>query len=279
MNVSCFKSLICDNLLYQLHKTNRPSITQHILLELLFSCQVASHSLQPHGLQHARLPCPSLSPGVCPSSRVLNQWCHPTISSSDTLFSCPQPFPASVSFPMSQLFTSSGQSTRASASPSFLPMSIQGWLPLRLTGLLSFTIRLVKKFIRVFSIRCYRKTQMNFLAISMLGFHPYTYEGRRHIFKRKAEYRKVRILLYFWHKVWCSLHPGLSQRLYNSSEGYLSHSCQFSSKKTLSTGQMAVRESRETYPLPECSTSLYFYFNINCTFGIPQQERHNYKVW
>ena len=136
MNVSCFKSLICDNLLYQLHKTNRPSITQHILLELLFSCQVASHSLQPHGLQHARLPCPSLSPGVCPSSRVLNQWCHPTISSSDTLFSCPQPFPASVSFPMSQLFTSSGQSTRASASPSFLPMSIQGWLPLRLIGLI-----------------------------------------------------------------------------------------------------------------------------------------------
>ena len=132
---------------------------------------------------------------------------------------------------------------------------------------------------------------MNFLAISMLGFHPYTYEGRRHIFKRKSEYRKVRILLYFWHKVWCSLHPGLSQRLYNSSEGYLSHSCQFSSKKTLSTGQMAVRESRETYPLPECSTSLYFCFNIKLShyflysylliapFGIPQQERHNYKVW
>ena len=70
-----------------------------------------SDSLQPHGLQHARLPCPSQSPGVCSNSCPLNQWCHPTISSSAAPFSsCPQSFPASGSFPVSQLFTSGGQS-------------------------------------------------------------------------------------------------------------------------------------------------------------------------
>ena len=67
-----------------------------------------SNSLQPHGVQHARLPCPSLSPGVCSNSRPLSQWCHPTISSSVVLFFCPQSFPASGSFPVSQLFASGG---------------------------------------------------------------------------------------------------------------------------------------------------------------------------
>ena len=68
-----------------------------------------SSSLQPHGLQHSRLPCPSLSPRVCLNSCLLSRWCHPTISSSvDPFSSCPQSFPASGSFPMSQLFTSSG---------------------------------------------------------------------------------------------------------------------------------------------------------------------------
>ena len=78
------------------------------------------------------------SPGVCPSSCPLNWWCNPTISSSVTLLSfCFQTFPASGSFPMSQLFASSGQSTGASDSASVLPKSIQGWFPLRLTGLIS----------------------------------------------------------------------------------------------------------------------------------------------
>ena len=80
-----------------------------------------------HGRQHARLPCPSLSPGVCSNSCPLNQWCYLTISSSTTLFSfCLQSFLASGSFPMSQLFASGGQSIGASAS--VLPMNIQGWL-------------------------------------------------------------------------------------------------------------------------------------------------------
>ena len=104
---------------------------------LLFSCSVVSDSLWPHGLQHTRLPCPSLSPGVCSDSPPLSQWCHPTISSSATSFSfCFQSFPALGSFPMSQLSASGGQSIGASAL--VLPMNIQGWFPLGLTDLISF---------------------------------------------------------------------------------------------------------------------------------------------
>ena len=89
-----------------------------------------------HGLQHARPPCPSPSSEVYPSSCPLYQWGHPAISSSDALFSfCPQSF--IKDFPMSQLFASDDQNTGASASASVLPMSIQGWFPLRLTGLIS----------------------------------------------------------------------------------------------------------------------------------------------
>ena len=81
-----------------------------IPLLLLFSHPAVSDSLQPHGLQHTRPPCPLPSPGVCPSSRSLHWWCCPTISSSDALFSfCPQSFPASETFPMSHLFTSDDQ--------------------------------------------------------------------------------------------------------------------------------------------------------------------------
>ena len=85
-----------------------------------------------------RLPCPSLSPGVCSNSCALSRWCHPTISSSVTPFcSCHQSFPASGSFPMSWLFAWGGQSIGVSASKSVLPMNIQDWLPLGLTGLIS----------------------------------------------------------------------------------------------------------------------------------------------
>ena len=106
--------------------------------ELLFSCPVISNSLQSQGLQHTRPPCPPSSPRVCPSSCSLHWWCYPAISSSDTLFSfCLQSFPASGTFPMSQLFASGDQNTGVSASASVLPMSIQGWFPLRLTGLIS----------------------------------------------------------------------------------------------------------------------------------------------
>ena len=101
-----------------------------------------SNSLQPHGLQHTGLPCPSLSPRACSDSCLLSWWCHPTrgwevISSSVITFSYyPQSFPASGSFPVSQLFPSGGQSTGASASASVLSMNIQDWFPLGWTGLI-----------------------------------------------------------------------------------------------------------------------------------------------
>ena len=92
----------------------------------------------PHALQHTRLPCPSLSPRVCSNSCWLSWWCHPTISSSVAPFSfSPQSFPASGSFPMSQLFTSGGQSIGTSASASVHLMNIQGWFLLELTALIS----------------------------------------------------------------------------------------------------------------------------------------------
>ena len=98
-----------------------------------------SDSLQPHGLQHGRLPCPSLFPRVCSNSCPLCRWCHPTVSSSVTLFSsCPQSFLASGSFPMNQLFASGGQSIEASASASDPPMNIQGWFPSELNWLVWF---------------------------------------------------------------------------------------------------------------------------------------------
>ena len=95
--------------------------------DLLFSHSVVSDSLWPHGLQHSRLPCPSLSPRVCSNSWSLSRWCHPTISSSVTLFSCLQSFLASGPFPMSWLFASGGQSIGASALASVLPVNIQSW--------------------------------------------------------------------------------------------------------------------------------------------------------
>ena len=90
-----------------------------------------SDSLQPHGLQHARTPSLSATRRACSNSYPLSQRCHPTISSSVIpFFSCPQSFPASGAFPLSQVFASCGQSTGASASASVLPMNIQEWFPL-----------------------------------------------------------------------------------------------------------------------------------------------------
>ena len=112
----------------------RKSLPVMSLLEymLLLSHSVMSSSLRPHGLQHSRLPCPSLSPRICSNSCPLSLWFHPTISSSVALF-CPQSFPAPGPFPMSQLFVSGGQSITASASASVLPVNIQDWFPSGLT--------------------------------------------------------------------------------------------------------------------------------------------------
>ena len=117
-----------------------------------FNHSVMSNSLQPHGLQHAKPPCPSPTPGVysvgvysCPLSR----WCHPTIPSSVIPFSsCLQSFPALGSFQMSQFFTSGGQSIGVSVSASVLPMNIQDWFPLGRTGWISLQSKWLS---RVFS--------------------------------------------------------------------------------------------------------------------------------
>ena len=106
-------------------------------LLLLFSRPVMSDSFQSHELEHTRPLCPPPSPKVCPSSCLLLQWCHPAVSSYDTLFSvCPQSFSASGPFSVTQLFASGDQNNGVSVSASVLPTSIQGWFPLRLTGLI-----------------------------------------------------------------------------------------------------------------------------------------------
>ena len=103
-------------------------------------------TLWPHELQHARPPCTSPTPGVHPNPCPLSRWCHPTISSSVVPFSfCPQSFPASGSFPVSQLFVSGGQSIGVSASASVLPMNTQDWSPLRWTGWISLQVQGILK--------------------------------------------------------------------------------------------------------------------------------------
>ena len=102
---------------------------------IMFICSVVSDSYWPHGLQYARIPCSSPTPGAYSNSCPLSWWCDPTISSSVIPFSSRlQSFPASWAFPMSQFFTSGGQSIGASASTSVLPMNIQDWFPLGWTG-------------------------------------------------------------------------------------------------------------------------------------------------
>ena len=114
-----------------------------------FSCSVVSDFLWPHGLQHARLPSPSPSPGACSNSCSLSGWCHPTVSSSVIPFSsCLQSFPASGSFQTSQFFASGAQSIGVSASVSVLTMNIQEWFPLGWTGWISLQS---KRLSRVFS--------------------------------------------------------------------------------------------------------------------------------
>ena len=122
-----------------------------------FSRSVMSNSLWPHELQHARPPCPPPTPGVRSDSRPSTQWCHPAISSSVIHFSSRlQSFPASGSFPMSQLFASGGQSIGVSVSTSVLAMNIQDWSPLGWTGWISLQS---KGLSRVFSSTTIQKHQ------------------------------------------------------------------------------------------------------------------------
>ena len=157
----------------QLHKQN--TFFPLALLRLLFSCPVVSDS-ETSWTAAPRLSCPSPSPRVCSNSYPLSQWCHPNIFSSVVPFYCLQSFPASGSLPMSQLFASGGLSIGASAS--VLPMNIQGWSPLRLTGWISF---LSKGLSRVFSNTTVQKRQFfgtqPFLLASC-HTHPYLTTGK-----------------------------------------------------------------------------------------------------
>ena len=134
-------------------------------ISVQFGHSVVSDSLWPHEPQHARPPCPSPTPRVYPKSCPLSRWCHPTISSSVVPFSpCPQSFPASGSFPMSQLFAWGGQSIRVSASTSVLPMNTQDWSPLEWTGWISLQS---KGLSRVFSNTTVQKHQFFCARLSL----------------------------------------------------------------------------------------------------------------
>ena len=155
-----------------------------------------SDSLQSHGLQHARLPCPLSSPRPCSNPCPLSLWCHPTISSSVTPFSsCLQSFPTSGSFPMSQFFTLGGQNIGVSASASVLPMNSQDWFPL---GWTSWISQQSKGLSRVFSNTTVQKTSIlqcsAFFIVQLL--HPYMTTGETITLTRWTFVGKVMSLIF-----------------------------------------------------------------------------------
>ena len=149
---------------------------------LVFCCCSIMSYLRPHGLQHARLPCPSLSPRVFSNSCSLSQWWHPNISSSVAPFSCPQSFPASGSFPVSQLFAYGGQSigASASASASVPPMNIQGSFPLIWTGLISLQFKGLKSLLEHHSSKVSILWHSTFFMVQLSD--PFVTTGKNHSF-------------------------------------------------------------------------------------------------
>ena len=148
----------------------------------------------PCALQHARPPCPLLSPRACSNSHPSSWWCHPTISSSVIPFSCPQSFPASGSFPMSQFFTSGGQSIGVSASGSVLPVNIQDWFPLGWTGWISLQS---KGLSRVFSSTSLKASILQHSAFFMVQLsHPYMTTGKNKALTIQNFVKKVMSLLF-----------------------------------------------------------------------------------
>ena len=139
-----------------------------------FSCSVRSNSLRPHGLQHARPPCPSPTPRVYSDSCPLSRWCHPTILSSVIPFSCFQSFPASGSFPMSQLFTSGGQGIGVSASASVPPMNIQDWFSLGWIGWISLQPKGLSRVFPTPQFKSINSSVLSFLyAPTLISIHDY----------------------------------------------------------------------------------------------------------
>ena len=161
-------------------------------MSVQFSCSVVSNFLWPHGLQHARFPCPSPTHGACSNSSSLSWWCHPTISSSVVPFSsCLQSFPASGSYQMSHFFSSGGQSIGASAS--VLPMNIQNWFSLGLTGLIS----LQSKGLQESSTPQLQKHQFFGTQLSLWSnSHPYMTTGKTIALTRWTFVSKVMSIFY-----------------------------------------------------------------------------------
>ena len=164
MYYNCW-SLIIEFVTVKMVETLNFTLYSSSLFFVQFGHLVMSDSLGPHGLQPSRLSCPSPTPVAYSNSCPSSWWCHPTISSSVIPFSsCLQSFPASGSFPMSQFFSSGGQSVGDSASASVLPMNIQDWFPLGLTGLISLQS---KGPSRVFSNTTVQKHQFFYAQLSL----------------------------------------------------------------------------------------------------------------
>ena len=142
----------------------------------LFSHSVMSESLWSHGLQSARLPCPSPSPGVYSNSCPLSRWCHATFSFSHPLLLLPSIVPASGSFPMSQLFASGGQSIRVSASTSVLPVNIRDWFPLGWTGWISLQSKGLKSLLEHHNLKASILQCSAFFMVQLS--HPYMTTGK-----------------------------------------------------------------------------------------------------
>ena len=160
-----------------------------------FSQSLVFNSLWPHELQHARSPCPSPTPRVYPNSCPYGRWYHPAISSSVVPFSsCPQSFPASGSFPMSQLFTWGGQSIGVSTSTSVLPMNAQDWLPLGWTGWISLQSKGLLSLLQHHSSKASILRHSAFFTVLLL--HPYVTTGKNIALTRRAFVNKVMSLLF-----------------------------------------------------------------------------------
>ena len=140
-----------------------------------FNNSVISNSLQPHGLQHIRLPCPSLTPGVYSNSCPLSPWCHPTLSSSVVLYSsCLQSFPASGSFQMTKFFTSGGQRIGVSVSASVLPVNIQDRSPLGRTGWISLQSKGLSEVFSYTTVQSINSSALSFLySPTLTSIHNY----------------------------------------------------------------------------------------------------------
>ena len=181
---------------WELQCFNPSSVTSLIFIKVVAVQSVCPSLCNPMGLQHIRLPCPSLSPGVCSDSCPLNQWFYLTISSSAILFSfCLQSFLASGSFTLSWLFTSGCQSIRALASGSFLPMNIQGWFPLGLTFFFLLVVQgTLKSLLQHHNSKTSSPQYSAFFKVQLS--HPYMTTGKTIALTRQTFVGKVMSFLF-----------------------------------------------------------------------------------